>query len=554
MRFSIAAASPFLPAKPALFIYLAAFAGILAVAASYRFGLSQQPFLDPDSWGYLNPGLSKLTGGPFIHTFGRDTLYPAFVYALLGIFGDFRAIGVVQHGLGLGTGIFMALAWEDLCRLLLPSNRPLPLLLRLAGLLPVTAYLNSSLSLQYEHSFRPEAVFPFFAMLSLWLNLALIRFRWWEPAPRRAAVLGAGALIVPIILYKLKPAFGFGVVFAAAPALISLVRPGISRPLKLGSLTAVVAAAVVLLVPEYRLKQTDPFSRTFLPDTLFAVHADMIADQMGDDLAHHFATPFAPELLSALHARLLVLLAESRRPENHPYLTLGFSPDYLLFIQNPFTSLLPPKHEGRFLRIAIENYFYRRTVMQQPGRMWRKVIVQLGQFYRFGINTKSGLLGTSVDPVSAYYGRSVAFMDTVIHSAVAQKFTGFPPGRALRADSVRLSHTPQEISPQTFSTALRDLLCWCYLPGLLATLILVAVRQRRMFAPALLLGLIYGYNFGNNLTIAIVHSLAADRYVANELSFTLFASAAGLLYVFKTLCAAVRPGPESSMPRPQALD
>lgn len=512
-------------------IYLAVFAAVLIVAALYRFGLSQQPFLDPDAWGYLNPALGRLTGGAFQHAFGRDTLYPAFVFALLDVFGDFRAIGVAQHGFGLLTGVLMALAWDDLCRLLLP-NRPLPLLLRLAGLLPAAAYLNSNVSLQYEHSLRPEAVFPFFAMLSLWLNLALIRFRWFERAPVRAAVLATGALIAPIILFKLKPAFGFGVIVAALPALISLGQPGMTRRLKIGVIAAVIAAASTLLVPEYLLRQTDPLSQTFLPDTLFAIHADLIADQMGDDLAHEIATPFPREILEAVRARLLVVLAASRRPENRPYGTLGFNPDYLLFIQNPFAVLPGTRHEQRIARMAIENYYYRRTALQQPGRLVRKILREMAQFYSFGSHTKPGLLGTVADPVSAFYGRNVTFLNTPVRSSVAAKFNEYDPARALRADSLRLSQTSQPISPNVVSGAIRDLLCWLYFPGLLGALILAAWQRG---CQRLWLALIYGYNFGNNLTIAIVHSLVADRYVANELSFTLFASAAGLLFIGVTV-------------------
>lgn len=519
-------------ARVPLLIYRAAFAAILVAAATYRLGWSQQPFLDSDAWGYLNPALGKLTGGEFQHAFGRDTLYPAFVYALLALFGDFRAICVAQHGLGLVTGILMTLAWDDLCRLLLPKLRPVPLFLRLAGLLPVTAYLNSNVSLQYEHSLRPEAVFPFFAILSLALNLTLIRSRWLEPAPRRAALLGAGALVVPIILYKLKPAFGFGLAVAILPALISMVQPGLSARLKAGAAAAVALAAIALLLPEYLLRQTDPLSQTFLPDTLFAIHADMITDQMGDDLAHQVATPFPREIVESIHTRLLVVLAASRLPENHPYRTLGFNPDYLLFLQNPFTVLPGPKHEQRLARMAIENYYYRRTASRQPARMARKIVREMAQFYSFGSNTKPGLLGTTADPVSAFYGRNVTFLDAPVRSAVAAKYHEYEPARALRADSLRLSQTPQAISPNALSSAILHLLCWLYFPGLLGALILGAWRHDRQ---VLWLALIYGYNFGNNLTIAIVHSLVADRYVANELSFTLFASAGGLLFIGVTV-------------------
>jgi hypothetical protein len=52
-------------------VYFALLLLILGTAAALRWHLPRAPLLDPDSWGYLNPAVSKLTGGTFQHTFGR---------------------------------------------------------------------------------------------------------------------------------------------------------------------------------------------------------------------------------------------------------------------------------------------------------------------------------------------------------------------------------------------------------------------------------------------------------------------------------------------------
>ena len=42
----------------------------------------------------------------FGHTNGRNFLYPGFLYLILSVFADFRAITFVQHLLGLTAGAF----------------------------------------------------------------------------------------------------------------------------------------------------------------------------------------------------------------------------------------------------------------------------------------------------------------------------------------------------------------------------------------------------------------------------------------------------------------
>ena len=74
--------------------------GIAAFGAFYRFGLSQVPFLDGDTWGYLNPALSKLTGGEFRHFYARDSSYPGWILTLLQWPGD--SARFVRRNISLG--------------------------------------------------------------------------------------------------------------------------------------------------------------------------------------------------------------------------------------------------------------------------------------------------------------------------------------------------------------------------------------------------------------------------------------------------------------------
>ena len=106
MMAQLASRQSFRPGKDLLWpiCYWATVAFIFAWAVWQRFKLPLSPIADPDTWGYLSPALRKLTGAEFGHTQSRNFLYPGFLYLVLRCFGDFRAIGVVQHLLGVAAG------------------------------------------------------------------------------------------------------------------------------------------------------------------------------------------------------------------------------------------------------------------------------------------------------------------------------------------------------------------------------------------------------------------------------------------------------------------
>src|SRR5262249_18810416 len=96
--------------------YWALFAAVFIWAIWQRFSLPLVPIADGDAWGYLSPALRKLIGAKFGHTNGRNFLYPGFLYLILSVFADFRAITFVQHLLGLMAG---ALFFFTFCGLLI---------------------------------------------------------------------------------------------------------------------------------------------------------------------------------------------------------------------------------------------------------------------------------------------------------------------------------------------------------------------------------------------------------------------------------------------------
>jgi hypothetical protein len=193
----------------ALIIVIAAVTGGLIV----RVGFPDVPLADGDTWGYLHPALSWLSGLGFHQTCGRDWLYPALLAGILNIGGDFCAITFVQRFLGV-AGIFIFwLAWRSWLGLL-PAQRPL---LRWVCFVPALAllalYALSTQQALLENTIRPEGVLAFFEMAYLYCLVSFFLARWKLRRTGPAIVFGTAAFTLSYVVWLLKPSWSLSLVF-----------------------------------------------------------------------------------------------------------------------------------------------------------------------------------------------------------------------------------------------------------------------------------------------------------------------------------------------------
>ena len=172
------------------FTYWCAVAIVLAWAAWQRFALPQEPITDPDTWDYLCPAVGQLSGNGFVHSGGRNFIYPTFICFLLGIFRDFRAITIAQHLLGLAAGGMLLLTWRRVRDFI---SRPV--LNRAAhawlGLLAAATYLFAIDPMHFEMQIRPEAICGFLLILNFF-SFCSSSTGVFAPEKMRFACLWAG--------------------------------------------------------------------------------------------------------------------------------------------------------------------------------------------------------------------------------------------------------------------------------------------------------------------------------------------------------------------------
>jgi hypothetical protein len=492
---------------------------IFSVAAAKRFSLPQQPLSDPDTFGYINAALSKLTEGKFVQTGATSFIYPGFVVLVLSLFDDFRALAVAQHILGLAAGAILLLCWNH-ARYFLKSGPRFPVLHRLAGLLLISVFLFTDSTIVFEHEIRPEGIVAFVAILNIFLGIQFLRFRFIDYRSSPAFAFGILAVFNSFLLNVLKPSFGLTMVFAWLPVIVSLfeTRERLTRRLLLlGSSFALVFA--LLWLPENHLKQSDQSSSSFVPTTLFVIHADIIRDQMADDLQAN-DTPYPQEWLGTMHDLLASEIEKSSVLLPHHYPLLGFEPDYLMHRES-FDHEVRVMLNNDFARqMAFYQYYFVRAWKKKPLRMLEKVGRQLAIFYA----PKCPAYQTRKIDLGKLYTKRMVTLNLIKNRNTVRSY---PPAVKYIAYCAALQTAGATIR-SGWCTNINYFLAFSYLPVVIASVIVSVItfclkRLARFRWLAALVLLVLCYNFGNSLGIAIIHSLEVWRYNTIQLIFAALA-------------------------------
>src|SRR5437016_4273054 len=324
--------------------YWALLALVFAGAIWQRFRLPLDPIADPDTWGYLSPALRKLTGAEFGHTNGRNFAYPGFLFLLLRLFADFRAITIAQHFLGLLAGAVFLLTWKR-ARIFVPNPRIGRVAHDLLGLVGAAIFLLQWQTIVFEKDIRSEGICAFVVSITFYLLIQFLACFFLQHR-RTATVAYAIALaFTAIFLSSIKPSFGLASLFVLSPIIALFWRSGWWWQKVWFSLGFVFSAAV-LLFPEHFLSRNDEMSRTFLPTTLFVVHAELIRDQLANDLAKNVSLPYSRDRLERLYLALRTEIEKSRTARQYAYHSVGFDADFLMY--DPNSIAVQARRELRF--------------------------------------------------------------------------------------------------------------------------------------------------------------------------------------------------------------
>lgn len=510
------------PRRPPIFrlVYWAAVVALFSWAGWRRFSLPLDPIADPDTWGYLSPALGKLLGFEFIHQ-GRNFVYPAFLFLLLRLFGDFRAIVVTQHLLGLLAGGLLLVAWRRL-RIFVPQSRLSLFSHDGLGLVAAAIFLHAGDPIRTEMQLRPEGICAFLLGLNLYLAIGFMARIFVEPQ-RPKVGLGIGTAFTAVLLASVKPSFVFLALIPLLPVGIFFLRRNwFWQKIALGS--GVVIGTALLLLPEYFLSRDNEMARAFLPTTLFVIHADLIRDQMASDLKRGAKLTYPLDWLSRVHAQLGAEIAQSALADCGAYPSLGFCPDYLMYSEGSTAAQLAREfNDDMRATCAFYRFYYWRTWRQRPFQMMKKIARQMAIFY--------APISPAYDrskrmPLAMWYGLGFSSLDRAPYS---QLWKSYPPAvEYVRRIESLAQHAPAIEQPRVLRRAL-TLLARAYLPllaitGAVSAAFLFRQNYRKRLGWLLTLTLfVFSYNAAACLEVALVHSLDMPRYSTVQVFFTLLA-------------------------------
>jgi hypothetical protein len=498
--------------------YFGVAAFLFVSAAQNRFSLPQDPLADTD-FGYLWPALNKLGGGAFEDLNAVNFLYPGFVYIILRMLGDFRAITILQHLLGLAAGGLFLASWNRIASFF-PRPRLQPRLHQGMGLCGAGIYLLSNSPVLFESQIRSDAVCMFFEILSFWFAIEFFYHRTITRNGRRAILYAFGAMLSCSLLASLKPSFSLTsllIVGSVGSLVLGLKRMLAGKIVFFGASAAVI---VILIVLQQFFSRGDEVTKRFLPQTLFAFHAKIIQAQMRADL-NNGAVPLESRVW--LESACDDLDSEIRRTHAlYPtkYRRLGYEPDYL--VSGPDALLARWNRElGDPSYLQFLGYWYRHSLVGRPLAFARKVAQQMAVFYSLDCPAFGAHRRLSLD----YNASLAALSNPTSRRLLAQ----FPAGVSFVERTEHLRSSDTAIDEIGMVRSCEKFCRRSYLSLLVLTLavagwlFLKPEHSAGGLAPVFLVLGFYAANLGNVLGISVIHSMEVGRYSAVQFIAALFA-------------------------------
>lgn len=509
--------------------YWAILAIIFAAAIRLRMQLPSIPFLDFDSWDYLQPAIAPLAQGAAAPTY-REFLYSWLLEQTLRIWPNFMAITTLQHSMGILSGAFLMLAWHRM-RIFLPHGVLVKALHRVGGLLVAALFLFAMIIILDEHKIRPEAFFIFIVTLCLWLatefsRRVLLRDCYFG---FKVGVLAVCLIFLSSAAYFLRPYFGFAILCPILPVLIALIlRPG-SWVIKSGTVLCGLGLVVCLLIwPDHYVHSVHgpTGNKYFLGESLFCSSAEMVYDLVQKDA----------QILPASDPRRPIVenfLRSLNQVINHPSKAYaGFSrldPDDVRYL-GPVGELKKSLNSNeKEIKDCYYSYYF-RAWKEFPLRMIRKIAAQLWFFYsppRYRIYDPEEYIDVSLE------------LERSKQVLLENRSYAWIPFQNYTRNVLSLQGLHQKVHIPSLALLIGRIMNATYSVSLLLTLIAAAALQFGWLKDEKIASrwalYLFSYNFGMSFTIAFVFVMGQRRYTYGQTPFSALSNCFALVFLLSLI-------------------
>jgi len=275
-----------------------------------------------------------------------------------------------------------------------------------------------------------------------------------------------------------------------------------------------IAAAVimVLTLTERYLRRNDQTVKTFLPETLFVIHAKIIHAQMVADLKKGETDVYSREWLRVACDDLGREMQRTHELYPRLFPVLGFEPDYLHYGADSLLSRWQHQLGGeRFLRFL--KYWYWHSLARRPLAFAGKIARQLRVFYSTNCPAFSA---RKKWPLSSWsYAGSLSALS---QPQWLQLLPKIPAGSAFLERTQMLRSRNIVVRQNKGIQACHACFARTYLPILLISAPLAGWFMLKRTSsedskwPAFCVLFFYFANFGNVFGVSVVHSIEVPRY------------------------------------------
>jgi hypothetical protein len=472
------------------------------------------PISDPDTWGYLNPGLSKISGDGFQQTHGRGIAYPLFLFGILAATKSFFAIPFIQHFVGILSGLIWWAVWREWQKWL-PKNLSGHFWVQCVGIVFLAAYLLNANTIFYEEAIRPEAVFPILALAQTYFCMVYARARWIGGPNWLLALAGSLAMLFALICLSAKPSWGFAAIIPFALVVAGIFGKKEWQQLAPRIFTLVLGFVLVLfwlkILPPALGWIPDERSKGFLPATLFTVHAPTISKVLHARVESGKSTPQEIGFLEKWDKRI----SESSQLEVTSYHILDHDPDYLFYHSDAIARLPDADSSEKARKYMFSAYF--DSLLQFPFEISAKILRQLvyahsdltRSLYRRDSNLLKKFQG-SIKSMDFYRLPKIDPTIAASYKKVREQTVNF-----LETSSGKLVFGPSVNKFLTLGLGPVFLGLWMLgWPFLAAHLFFYNKKASGNLVDAtLVFGILWASAVGTTFTVAVVHSFDIDRYL-----------------------------------------
>lgn len=354
--------------------YILLFLGVIIIFALFqRLILSKLPYALGDVRGYIGPAINYFKNGEFKQISERSFPYPLFILIILKIFNDFSYISLIQHILGIITGILLFITWQSIFQLLGIQKKYI-IISDLIGLILISLYLFSESVITFEHYLTRESIYPLFLVIHI---LFLIKF--FKNIGRNNNYLylwGNLFFISNYFLFVYQPRWGINIIFCLFIYLLCFlkIKKKIIKKILLLILLPAGFSFIFISIPNKLFSSNEKYD-TFLPGTLFSIHANIIDIELKKDINNNDFKKYDKKDLKKIRKYLGKVFENNKGAWK-----VGFIPDNILYGET-----------NDFLKEIFDNksynefciYYFFKAVVNNPVLYFKKVVSELTQFYNF---------------------------------------------------------------------------------------------------------------------------------------------------------------------------